>query len=154
MTGQRLSSGPAKPETRRPRDPNNPRPGYYAYHFGVRGPNGRYQKGPRVGARVWRACTCTIHGGPDGAEHAWQDDCDRHPPLICDVDGIRYDPPLNRADVPMIEKVELYSEDEPITEAEYRYLLDAAAWDRAHQPGAPAANPTKPIDLLNAKPIF
>jgi hypothetical protein len=143
----RLSSGPAKPETRRPRDPNNPRPGYYAFHFRVKDPNsGRYVKGPRLGARIWRPCMCGPSSAETFEEHDWRDGCDRFGPLTCDVDGVRQDPPVDRTHVPMLEKVNLYGEE--ITEAEYCYLVDGAAWDRENRPDAPAANPTKPIDLL------
>ena len=41
---------------------------------------------------------------------------------------------------------------EPITEAEYGYMLAASAWDRQHDPLAPASAPDEPIDLLHVQP--
>ena len=67
---------------------------------------------------------------------------------------------LNGQEVP-IERVWPYCdrhriEDKPDwpAEAEYRFRLDAAAWDRLNDPSAPAANPDKPVDLHSARPIF
>lgn len=42
----------------------------------------------------------------------------------------------------------------PIDEAEHRYLDEGAAWDREHDPEAPAANPGRPVDINRTKPVF
>lgn len=42
----------------------------------------------------------------------------------------------------------------PIDKAEHDFLLSAAAWDRAHAPDAPMANPQKPVDIRAIEPIF
>lgn len=36
----------------------------------------------------------------------------------------------------------------PITEETFNYMRDAAAWDRRHDPAAPAANPHRAVDHL------
>lgn len=43
---------------------------------------------------------------------------------------------------------------EPITEAEYRYLTDLAAWARENAPASPQANPRQRVDLLTAPMPF
>lgn len=141
---ERRSIGPAKPETRETRHPDRPEPGFYAYRH--------VSKGPRVGARIFRPCCCGINGGDVNREHDWRDGCDRHAPLVCEVDGRRYDDPIDRTKVPMIERVWLYGD--RVSEAEYRYLVAGAAWDRVNQPDAPAANPTKPVNLNELDPIW
>lgn len=140
----RLSSGPAKPETRETRQPEKPQVGFFRYRL-TRG-------GPWVGARIARTCTCTIGGGDGSEPHDWTPECDRFPPLIAEVNGTFYDTPVNREQVPMLEKVWLFGE--RIDEPEYRYLIDSAAWDRVNAPDAPASAPHKPIDLNSMKPIF
>lgn len=144
MTELRRSPGAAKPETREPRQPDKPEVGFFRYRI-VRG-------GAWVGARIARICTCTIHGGPGNEEHDWQPDCDRFPHLIAQVNGVFHDAPINRSEVPTLEKVWLFGE--RIEEADYRYMVDAAAWDRAYAPEAPAANPGQPVDLNTIDPIF
>lgn len=42
---------------------------------------------------------------------------------------------------------------EPIDEAEYRYLIDTAAYERHHEPDGPFANPDKAVDLRKLPPI-
>ncbi len=37
----------------------------------------------------------------------------------------------------------------PISEAEFRYMSDLAAWTKQHSPGEAAANPGREIDYLN-----
>ena len=64
--------------------------------------------------------------------------------LHCLVNGQRRDP---------------YSEwlwlaKEPITEAEYDFLVDDAAHARTHRPDDPKAHPGEPIDLGTMKPVF
>jgi hypothetical protein len=144
MTGQRMSSGPAKPETRERRQPNEPQVGWFAFRH--------IKSGPRVGARIVRFCCCTVNGGERNEEHEHRNDCDRFPCLVCEVDGVRYDAPTDAAKVPMIERVWLYGK--KITEAEFKYLLADRAWVREHEPAAPEANPSKPVNLSELDPIF
>lgn len=42
----------------------------------------------------------------------------------------------------------------PITEAEYKFMVDDAAHARAHRPDDPKAKPDAPIDLNKMDPIF
>jgi hypothetical protein len=67
----------------------------------------------------------------DGAVHDW------HP-----------DPALAKG------LLEICLHGEPITEAEYRYLLARAEWCRANDPGAPEATPKERFDPLTSRPIF
>lgn len=114
---------------------NEPQPGLYRMRL-VKG-------GPLVAARIHRPCCCTVNGGEANAEHPWRDDCDRFPPLRGEVDGR----PRDAISV-------WHSRIERITEAEFRFLRDASAWDRKHAPDAPGANPDKPVDLLSAPTLF
>jgi hypothetical protein len=41
-----------------------------------------------------------------------------------------------------------------ISQPEYNYLVQLAAWAREHSPDHPAANPGKPIDLATLPPVF
>ena len=43
---------------------------------------------------------------------------------------------------------------EPITEAEYKFLLADAAWCKENAPADPLANPTKPIELGSMPSLF
>lgn len=116
------------------RHPNDPQPGFFLTRL-VKG-------GPLMPARIWRPCVCTVNGGEDGAEHDWQPTCDRNPPLAAEVNGQPHD----------VDRV--WMSRDVITEAEYRYLMDTAAWDRANDPTAPMANPAQPINPLTVKPLF
>lgn len=42
----------------------------------------------------------------------------------------------------------------PITEAEFRYMTDTAAWARQYAPHDPTANPKRPIDINRLPPVF
>ena len=42
----------------------------------------------------------------------------------------------------------------PITEAEYHFMVDDALHAQAHRPDDPKATPGKPIDMGKMKPIF
>lgn len=114
---------------------NEPQPGLYRMRL-VKG-------GPWVAARIHRTCHCTVNGGDASDAHEWRDGCDRFPALQGEVDGRSRDP------------VSIWhSRIERIDEAEYRFLTDAAAWDRKHAPEAPGANPDKPIDPLTTPTLF
>jgi hypothetical protein len=42
----------------------------------------------------------------------------------------------------------------PITEAEYRFLINEAAWTRRHANWEPTANPKEPVDLKSLPAIL
>jgi hypothetical protein len=106
---------------------DTPTPGFYRTRL--------VRKGPWVAALVYRPCA--IEFNPETFQAI-----DRYPPLLCLVD----DKPAELArSWPFLHQ---------ITEAEYLYLVNAAAWDRAYQPSAPAANPTVPIDLNKLPAVF
>jgi len=100
--------------------------------------------GPRVAARVWRPCACTVNGGDDQAEHDWHQSCDRCPRLRCEVDGKDRDPVLTWPSLA----------GRSIPESEYRYLRDTAEWERAYAPHSPAAQPREPVDLAKMPSLF
>jgi hypothetical protein len=113
------------------RHPNDPQPGWFLAKSG--------KDHPLMPARIWRPCVCTI-GGED--EHDWQESCDRYPALAAEING-------QPADVDRV-----WMSRDVITEEEFRYLTDTAAWDRQNDPAAPLANPNKPIDPLTVKTLF
>lgn len=43
---------------------------------------------------------------------------------------------------------------EPVTQAEYDYLVATAKWAMEHQPDHPMARPEQPVNLRRAPPIF
>ncbi len=51
-----------------------------------------------------------------------------------------------------LERVALYGT--PITEEEYRFMVDDVAWAETHEPEGPKANPRKPVDLSKVKSLF
>ena len=104
-----------------------PEPGYYRRRL-VKG-------GPYVGVLVFRPCR--IEFEPETFQAV-----DRWPQLQCLVDG----KPANL----MANWCFL----EPITMAEYLYLMSAAAWDRLCDPNSPAANPFRPVRLGELDPIL
>ena len=111
----------------KPIDIDDPQEGLYRRRL-VRG-------GPWVPACIWWE-----YGEVDQESgHKMEDDV-----LHCLVNGRRRDP---------------YSEwlwlaKEPITEAEYDFLIDDAAHARAHRPDDPKAKPDAPIDLHKMDPIL
>lgn len=123
-------------KTRRPasptlaRDPitDQPQPGYYTRTL-VPG-------GPRVPARIWRPCHCTVNGGDDNRQHDWSETCDRFPPLACDVDGRAVDP----------AEAWTWLAKNPISRREYEFMAADAEWCRRHAPGDPKANPRQRVD--------
>jgi len=102
------------------------------------------RKGPFVAAKVSRQCACTINGGDDCLPHEWQESCDRYPDICSVVNGEEY--PLRR----LLTGGQLTV----IEQKEYRYLIDAAAWDKKNDPDSPLANPTQAVDYGRMKPIF
>lgn len=111
----------------KPIDINEPQEGYYRRRL-VRG-------GPWVAGCIWWE-----YGEIDQESgHKMEDDV-----LRCLVNGL----PRN----PYTEW--LYLAKEPITEAEYNFLVDDAAHARAHRPEDPKATPDAPIDLNKTPPIF
>lgn len=106
---------------------SEPVPGYYRRKL--------VKRGPWVPVVVFRPCPIEW----------WLDGCqalDRWPHLACLVDG----QPANPIDNwPYLE---------PISEREYRWMRDAAEWDRRYDHLAPAANPRRAVDLDRMQPIF
>lgn len=143
MTDRR-STGPARPEMREERNPNRIVPGYFAYSL-VKG-------GPKVAARIWRPCMCGPGSNETFEQHVWTPQCDRFPPLVCEVNGFDRSESHDKTQIPTIEKVWMYAD--RISEADYRYLLDDRAWARTYAPDLPEANPTQPVDLGELPPIF
>ena len=97
---------------------------------------------PLLPARIWRPCHCTVNGGLDSETHDWRGTCDRYGHLVAEING----QPASLWRV--------WTSRDEITEAEFRYRTDAAAWDLANDPDAPFANPTEPVDVRAMKPIF
>lgn len=94
------------------------------------------RNGPFVAVRIWLAPT------PDPGHP--ENPMDRSPVWQALADGKEYD----------VFRLWPWCAKHPISEPEYRYMVDAAAWDRAYVPNAPAAQPFEPVDLGRAKPIF
>lgn len=110
--------------------------------------------GPDLPARIYRPCPCVLPEpewdiDPWGRAHPvdWMTPARMHyRPLEAEIDG---------EPVP-VERV--WTGGRPISYREWKYLTDAAGWDRAHDPEAPMANPRKPVDhqaqLRRIDPIF
>ena len=118
-----------------PRVLNTPEPGFYKGRF-----FGRDR--PLVAAVIYQNCPMVM---PDLDIHPedWCRPLDRSRRLYALVDGKPFDP-----------VAVWHSRSEAIDEAEYRYMTDAAAWDRVYDPDAPTANPHQPIDHLAVRPPF
>ena len=108
------------------------RPGYFRTRL-VKG-------GVWVPAVIRRICVCTVNGGGDQVEHDWNEECDRYPRLEAEVD-------LKPAAVDRV-----WMSGEPITKAQYDYLVTSTAWDRENDINSPAATPRKAIDLDQVDP--
>lgn len=115
---------------------NRPEPDFYWTRL-VKG-------GPKVPARIWRPCCCTVNGGDEQVEHDWKDTCDRYPPMRCTVAGFDRDP---------VEEWPSLA-GRTIPESEFRYLTDCMEWDRQHAPTAPLANPRQSISLGDMPSLF
>ena len=106
---------------------NEPQEGFYRRRL-VRG-------GPWVPARIWWE-----YGEVDQESgHKMDDDV-----LHCLVNGRRRDP----------YREWLWLAKEPITEAEFNFMVDDAAHAKAHRPNDPKATPGKPIDVGKMDTIF
>ena len=114
----------------------NPEPGFYWTRL-VSG-------GPRVAARIWRPCSCTVNGGDDQNEHDWSEDCDRYPRLQCVIAGKPRNPVY--AWPGLAGRI--------IDKAEFDYLVSTAEWAGTYAPSAPEADPHKRIDLANQPSLF
>lgn len=111
---------------------DQPRPGFFKLRL-VRG-------GPWVGALIFLPCPMAP-AEPDIHPDEWCMPLDRSRHLQATIGSRAAD----------IDRVWMGHE---IDAAEYRYLTESAAWDRVYAPEAPAANPTKAIDLTQLPPIF
>ena len=92
--------------------------------------------GPFVAVRIWLAVT----PDPDYPDNVM----DRSPQWHALADGKEYD----------VLRLWPWCAKHPIAEPDYRWMLDAAAWDRKYVSNAPAAQPFEPVDLGRMKPIF
>ena len=110
-----------------PIDINEPQEGFYRRRL-VRG-------GPWVAARIW-----WVRGDSDQESgHHMSDDV-----LHCVVNGRNRNPYHEW----------LYLSGQPITEAEFNFMVDDAAHARAHRHDDPKAHPDKPINLGKMRSIF
>lgn len=91
--------------------------------------------GVLVGIRVW-------HGAPLDPDTG--EEMDR---------GHRFQAHANGAYIDL-DRVWPYCADDPITEAEYRYLTQRQEWARENAPSDPHATPHRRIDMMRAKPAF
>ena len=118
-----------------------PNPGHYATRL-VKG-------GPRVAVRIWFGLPIV-----DG------DELDRSLRWCVEIDGktdkVVKDPESGeRCTVPLEPTaVWPFCAKEPITSAEYRYLLAMSKHAKAHNPMHPAAAPREKIDVGRMAPIF
>lgn len=63
------------------------------------------------------------------------------------IDGeVKGDP----SPAPNLDVCRIWNYGEPITEAEYRFMLADADWCRTYQPDAPQANPRRPVERAQA----
>jgi hypothetical protein len=103
------------------------------------------RRGPRVPVRIWF--------GPaiiDGEEQ------DRAPGWFVEIDGrtdrLEKDDAGYRCRVPLdVERAWPFCAKDPITEAEYRFLIADAAHAREWRPDHPKANPRQPVDYLTMR---
>jgi len=102
-----------------------PTPGYYRMRL--------VRNGPRVAVSIW-------YGEPvmDG------ETLDRSPRWCCEIDGRTTD---ERGELFHVEQAWPFCAKEPITHAEYLYLINHAAWARYNAPDHPKATPRRPIDF-------
>ncbi len=100
--------------------------------------------GPKVPARIWRPCRCTVNGGDEQAEHDWSETCDRYPRLRCMVGDRDRDPVLTWPSLA----------GRAIPLSEFRFLIAATKWEQAYAPHLPLANPRAPIDLGTLSSLF
>jgi hypothetical protein len=113
--------------------------GHYATRL-VRG-------GPRVPVRIWFGAAII-----DGEEQ------DRAPGWFVEIDGRtdrwERDDSGYRCRVALeVEKAWPFCARDPITEAEYTYLVAHAGWAREHAPDHPKAQPRKAVDFNTLMPF-
>jgi hypothetical protein len=117
-----------------------PVPGFYATAL-VKG-------GPRVAIRIWY-----------GLPIIGDEEQDRGPRWNVSVDGRtdrweRDEGNIYRCRVAFdVDRFWPYCAREPITEAEYRFLVADAEWTREHAPNHPKARPHKPVDFNTLLPF-
>ncbi len=107
--------------------PFDPKPGFYRTRL--------RSQGVFVHARIW-----WTGGDPDPETGELTSDETLHG----EIDGRSFDPDADDRHLFF----------DPITEAEYRFMVDDAAHARAHRPDDAKATPYEPIDLGRMKPIF
>lgn len=113
--------------------------GHYAIKL-VRG-------GPRVPVRIWFGLPI-IDGEEQDRAHGWFVEVDgRTNRVERDDEGYRCSVPLS------VESVWPFCAKDPITEAEYRFLIAHAAWARDYAPEHPKASPREPVDFSTLLPF-
>jgi len=99
--------------------------------------------GPRVPARIFRCCCCTIVGGEFNDPHDWSaETCDRSGVLSAEVAGKQVD----------LDRVWYYGT--VIDEPEYRYQMDHLDWSRKTGANVPEASPERAVRLDRSAPLF
>lgn len=101
--------------------------------------------GPWVPVHIAKHCKCTIGGGDDNKIHAWNEDCDRNPPLTALISGV------------MLEDANQhfsYCCGQEISQQEYDHLLGLGDWAEKHADQDPYANPDQAIDPSKIKSLF
>ncbi len=56
-------------------------PGYFIYQHGSK----------KSFLALYQPCHCTVNGGDQEHSHPWMETCDRHPPVIAEIDGREVD---------------------------------------------------------------
>jgi len=105
--------------------------------------------GPRVPVRIWHGLA-EIDGEAQDRALGW----------FCEIDGKtdrveRDDDTGYRCRVPIeIDRAWPYAAGEPITEAEYKFLIADAAHAREWRPDHPKASPWRPVNFNTLPPRF
>lgn len=113
--------------------------GYYATKL--------VKNGPRVAVRIWFG-PAIIDGEEQDRSHDWRAELDGSTDRVeRGDDGYRCRVALEvEAAWPRCAK-------DPVTEAEYRYLLAHARWAKAHKPDHPKASPRQAVDFNRLLPF-
>lgn len=107
------------------------------------------KNGPRVAVRIWFG-QAIIDGEEQDRTPGWFVEIDAKTDRIEKDEDTGY---LCR--VPLdVERAWPHCAKDPITEAEYRYLVAHAEWAREHAPDHPKANPRKAVDFNTVRLPF
>lgn len=121
-----------------PVSPDRPIPGFYKVKL--------RQGGPWRPAKIARRCGCNINGWASQTEHDWETTCDRFPHFFRLTIG-HLDAEMD-AHWP-------YLANNPIAEADYRYLMDLMDWEQQYGERQDNKSEDPPArDLLNEPSLF